>query len=558
MQNQFSSLLDIYRGAALGNPTEYSMDFWGDIPSNFQNLRKTIEQRQKQIDFASYDHNVEKFRKIVKKNHRKYGTFTRSVQNSLDLVNHGFLDVGHQPLLLGGSLFLISKVAYSDWLGKILNIGTLFYIGDHDSIQNELTITRFPQANSPTGLTVSHPDWNVPEGTPMHQVPVPSEDWLHDIKAKIQENIRALMKESKVRLDLRQLLLERFLNWYDLVYETALRSNNFSYWTQLIWTQLFNLRNNLSVFLTPSSDLEYREIVLPAFEFLITEKNRELYIETLNTYHTRITSLKLIPGLTHREDSYVPFFLECLKCPTKTRVQLNIISPGVLSGKCRVCTEDYSFSYNEKKPDLSEVKHSLTPRSDSRAIVNNYSFPLLAHVGGPGETSYYSAVIPTMRRLGINPPVLLRSNRFYYSTPWGEKSASDINTPMLTPEVYNVFRDYNQASEPSIVRSALESMRINLENQHKKILAFLTEKQETLKSMPQNRKLRKEILNLELMLSHNYGRFAPRKKAQEVSWNWLDLALFTGINGISNIFQRQLKQEAYPGFTWYITPGKFT
>ena len=60
------------------------------------------------------------------------------------------------------------------------------------------------------------------------------------------------------------------------------------------------------------------------------------------------------------------------------------------------------------------------------------------------------------------------------------------------------------------------------------------------------------------MLSHNFGRYAPNKKASEVSWNWLDLAVLTGVHRISNIFQRQLKESAFPGYTWYITPGKFT
>ena len=62
----------------------------------------------------------------------------------------------------------------------------------------------------------------------------------------------------------------------------------------------------------------------------------------------------------------------------------------------------------------------------------------------------------------------------------------------------------------------------------------------------------------ELMLSHNFGRFSPGKDVQEVSWNWLDLAVLTGIHSICDIFQRQLKEEAFPGYTWYITAGKFS
>ncbi len=558
MQNQYSSLLEVYREATLGNSTEYSKDFWGDLPTNYLDLQKMIKSRQRTLDVSFFDQNIEEFRKIAESKHRQCGTLTEEVKEGLNGLNQGFIDVGHQPLLLGGSVFLFSKVSFAEWLGKLLGLGTLFYIGDHDSIQNELTITRFPQTNSFTGLSISFPDFNIPEGTPMHQVPVPSESWFQEIKTKIHDNIRLLMKFSKIRLDLRQLLLERSLNWFDLVYESGLRANNFSHWTQLIWTQVFNTRNNLRLFMIPSSDLDYREIILPAFEFLITEKNRRIYIETLNEYHTKITSLNLAPGLPFREESYVPFYLECLKCSTNTRVQLNVFTPGVLSGECPVCSEDYSFSYNENSPDLYEIKHSLTPRSDSRAMVNNYSLPLLAHIGGSGETSYYSAVIPTMKRLGITPPILLRSNRFFYNTPWGEQSATEIKAPILNNEVYNIFKNYNQASTISTVKSALESMRSYLDIKYEQIHTALLEKQEELSRIPQNRKLRQEVNQLEIMLSHNFGRFAPDKQVQEVSWNWLDLAVLTGINGISSIFQRQLKPEAYSGFTWYITPGKFT
>jgi hypothetical protein len=59
------------------------------------------------------------------------------------------------------------------------------------------------------------------------------------------------------------------------------------------------------------------------------------------------------------------------------------------------------------------------------------------------------------------------------------------------------------------------------------------------------------------MLSHNYGRFTKGKKIQEVSWNWLDLVVLTGIQNLSNTFQRQINEKSYPGYTWYINTGNF-
>lgn len=553
-----SSLLDIYRTAAIGHPSELSKDLWGEIPASFRELKNIIEHRKKIVDFTDFSENIEVLRNFVTDRHHRMGTLTAQVKRALDHLDNGFLDVGHQPLLFGGPLFLINKISLADWVGNFLKMGTFFFIGDHDSIQNELTIARFPQANSPSGLVITPSSWRVPEGTPMHQVPLPNEEWFLDIKQKIQDNLRSLMKAAKIRLEFRQLLLERFYSWFDLIYDKAITAEDFSSWTQKIWSQIFNIRNDLSVFLSPTSEQRYRQLILPAFEFLLTENNRHRYIEALNLVYDILVSRNIQPGLPYREKDYAPFFLECLKCKNKTRVELKVISPGTLRGQCSICNEEFAFSYNSNHPDLSEIGPDITPRSDSRAVVNNFLFPLLVHIGGGGETQYYSAVIPAMRRLKICPPILIRSNRVYYNTPWSEKSAQDINKPILNNEVYSIFNEFNSNTEVESIGITLEKMRTLLQSKHERELDQLEMQQAELRIHPQNSNLRKEIKGTELMLSHNFGRYAPGKDAQEVSWNWLDLAVLTGIHGICDIFQRQLKEEAFPGFTWYITAGKFT
>lgn len=558
LHGQVTTLLELYRTAATAHPNELSRELWGEIPSSFRILKKMIKKRQETMDFAPYRENIENLRHIVAERHRKLGTLTDKVEKALDCVDHGFTDVGHQPLLFGGPLFLINKVSLAEWVGRLLDMGTFFFIGDHDSIQNELTIARFPQANSPSGLVITPSTWRVPEGTPMHQVPRPEKEWLQESKMKIQDNLRLLMKSSKIRLEYRQLLLERYFSWFDLISDKFNTSCDFSFWTQQIWSYLFNLRNDLSLFLYPISDTRYRQLIMPAFEFLLAENNRIRYIETLNKIYNELISRSFQPGLPYRKDDYVPFFLECLNCPHKTRVELHISNPGVLEGRCPICSEQFSFSYNPSHPDLSELGVNITPRSDSRAIVNNFIFPLLAHIGGAGETKYYSAVIPAMKRLEISPPILIRSSRVYYSTPWAEKSALQRSGSILNGKVYSIFDEYNRSSGIEDVRTALENMRLLLESRYDNEIKALSTLQQKLKKNLQDRKLRNQIKILEIMLSHNFGRFAPRKKAQEVSWNWLDLSVLTGIHGICNIFQRQLKEEAFPGFTWYITPGKFT
>ncbi|MFX0122819.1 MAG: bacillithiol biosynthesis BshC [Candidatus Hodarchaeota archaeon] len=558
MNEDSSSLLEIYHTAAIGRPSVLSNDLWGEIPTSFLKLQKKTELHKQSFDFISFSDNIETLQHLATDRHRRMGTLTARVRDALDHLDQGFLDVGHQPLLFGGPLFLINKISLAEWVGNLLKVGTFFFIGDHDSIQNELTIARFPQANSPTGLVISPSSWEVPEGTPMHQVPLPKEGWFQDIKPKIQDNLRSLMKTAKIRLEYRQLLLERFYSWFDLIYDKATTTEDFSSWTQNIWSHLFNIRNDLGIFLCPTSEHRYRQLILPAFEFLLTENNRSRYVETLNSVYDILKSRNIQPGLPYREEYYAPFFLECLTCKTKTRVELKVDNPGMLTGQCPICKEEFSFSYNSNHPDLSEIGTDITPRSDSRAVVNNFTFPLLVHIGGAGETQYYSAVIPVMKRLKIIPPIFIRSNRLYYNSPWAEKSAHDRNNPILTKEVYSIFNEFNTSTDAESVQATLEKMRTHLQSKHEKGINQLCKQQAELDTHPQNHNLRKEIKRTEIMLSHNFGRYVPGKDVQEVTWNWLDLAVLTGIHGICDIFQRQLKEEAFPGYTWYITAGKFT
>ena len=113
--------------AAIGSPDEFSKKLWGDIPSSFGIMKKLIIQKRKSIDFTHYTDNMEIFRKIVTKRHRRLGTLTFQVKEAINRINNGFLDVGHQPLLFGGPLFLINKVSLTEWLGNFLDMGAFFF-----------------------------------------------------------------------------------------------------------------------------------------------------------------------------------------------------------------------------------------------------------------------------------------------------------------------------------------------------------------------------------------------------------------------------------------------
>ena len=225
---KFNSLLELYGLAATGNPNDLTQQFWGDIPSTYVELKKKTSILQKSQYLGKFQENIEEFRRIALDHTRAMGTLTQTVKETLDNLDSGLLDVGHQPLIFGGSSFLMNKVSLADWIGRFTGLSTFFFIGDHDSIQNELTVTRFPQANSSSGLLITPTSWEVPDNTPMHCVPVPSEKWLLASKEKIQENLRLLMKYSKILPHNRTLMFERFESWFDIINDSTLTVEDFS------------------------------------------------------------------------------------------------------------------------------------------------------------------------------------------------------------------------------------------------------------------------------------------------------------------------------------------
>ena len=153
----------------------------------------------------------------------------------------------------------------------------------------------------------------------------------------------------------------------------------------------------------------------------------------------------------------------------------------------------------------------------------------------------------------------------------GENQSNFVASPAETRVLPNVFSTYtiqlqrlparmNQESMTGEgeVTNALESMRNHLQDISMKNNKILLENESSLKTDPSNKKLRMKIRKTELMLAHNFGRFAQGKNNQEVSWNWMDFGVLTGIHKMTETYQRQNKRNSFPGYTWYINLSKFT
>jgi hypothetical protein len=313
-----------------------------------------------------------------------------------------------------------------------------------------------------------------------------------------------------------------------------------------------------------------RRLFQSGYELLLSATNRERFIKATNHAAELVEASGHKAGISLREHDYVPFFLECrVSGCNRSRVELKYnretgSATASVSGKCPWCGEVYEFSFDAGNPDLTDIVEIISPRVDSRQVVVDSVVSILAHVGGPGETSYYAEVIPAARVLGLPFPVFMRYTRLFYNTPWNDGYARALMSRgccYLTDsglfEALNSWVEARNAKDPDRLRKAhvairgcievtagrLEGILAGLRQEIKEIKAKLRnpeDRQSLIKEMRGKQTYAQEI---ELYMSSALGRFSPERFGQEVSWAWLDVATVAGVGDLMGVFLRQYNEN---------------
>ena len=215
----------------------------------------------------------------------------------------------------------------------------------------------------------------------------------------------------------------------------------------------------------------------------------------------------------------------------------------------------------------------INPRVDSRQVIVDSVIPVLAHVGGPGETSYYAEVIPAAGAIGIPFPVYLRYTRTFYNTPWSEAQAmrlKDSGHPTLADsELFSSLGKWVEARNSSDVeglRQAHEGIKTSVEgtfNELLKRLGALQSDVEAIKArlsepgdrgplIKEMREKQGEEKDIEQYISTAFGRFSPEKFGQEVNWAWLDLAVVSGIRDLMGVYLREYNGNTPNSSMFYV------
>ncbi len=282
------------------------------------------------------------------------------------------------------------------------------------------------------------------------------------------------------------------------------------------------------------------------------------FLKALNTAAEQLQHLGYEPGIGIRANDYVPFHLEC---PTKgcnrTRLDPTLTSHTSqtkieLTARCPKCNTTHSLNVKATTPDLTEWQNYLSPRVDTRAFLVQSYTPVILHVGGAGETSYYAQVSPALSALDSVVPVFFRYTRIYYENPWTTHQAQRLTHQNLAPlnqnelqcftsailtayseENSGVIQSLFAASQEHITETAqrLIQTQLTIEKQREELIS--QQRQTTDQSLKKQYQeqigtmtLRRQII--QTYLSQMFGRYSIERMGQEASFAWIDAAMSFG------------------------------
>ncbi len=547
---------------------------WGSIPRNsseYHGLFITIRD-----SYGNFLPHLEALGKAIRADMRRLGVLTPGAERSIERLDNGAVETGQQPNCLGGPSFIFNKITFA-W--SLTSLGgdyvPLYFVGDYDGVQAELTNIRVPSPSS-RGMLISYPVPPGYEAAPIRALPLPGGDWIEKTLEKLESNYRGLLKG--VELAKQERVLLNLSHIATVIKEAYYSTDNVGDFSTKIIGVMANLEGGLGVPILQASDPKIRWCFQSGYEFLLADPQRSKYISASNEAVDLLDGMGFRPQIGRREMNYVPFFLEC-ETPTchgarvEMKYSIGLGSEASISGKCGICGEEYDFSFDASKPDLSEVVERISPRVDSRQIVVDSVVPIVAHVGGPGETSYYAEVIPGAAALGVPFPAYARYTRVYYNTPWCEVAARELKAKgyetLLDERLFDSLAGWVNAkkrNEGAVVAvshaeiksvintiySSLVARREALERDVSSIKSRLGDPSTRDVLLKEIKSKQAEAAEVDSYLSMAFGHFAPEKQGQEVSWAWIDFALSSGVKDMIGAYRRLYGPHTPNSSTYYV------
>lgn len=542
------SLLELFQNVSTGNSDQlkFAKELWFNIPENSTHLKQILNNnKQNKVLNKEEDRFIESLKVLQKElinEHKKRGSLTNQVREKIKSLSQGIVEVGHQPLYLGGGSFVFNKFVFTNLISETTKLSPLLFVGDHDVAQNELLITRYPQTKTSRALEIKYNINQKFNQSPIHTVPLPSENELNKIITRIKNNYSSLLRYSKI-IENRQLLNERLEGILELISQTYYFSSSLTDWCIRIWQNVMIHQNKIGLPMIQASNNVLRKLIFPGYEILLNQENHGKFIKSINNMRQKIIENGYEAGFGKRENDHLPFYIECPSCESHTRIEGKMESHGSIKAICPTCNEIIHIEYNPKAPDLSEWAEMLSPRVDSRTFVLSNTFPIKVHIGGTGELIYHAQIYQAYKD-HINPPIFLKYNAINYNTPWIEQTARSEYLSRYELNSKEFMKDVSSIS--SVSSEDLLELTESIKNKINSIFHDLSTKRDILSEQfnkTKDREILNELNTISTFLAQAYGNYSKTQRKQEVSWNWLDFALITRVKDIAGSYKRIFREE---------------
>ncbi len=502
--------------------------FWGIVPKTIGEAIRVSETRKLP---SINKNNIDSLANILQRYHAKLGILTDRVEENLSRLGNGVVLTGQQPAPFGGKGLIGNKIALTCKLAQLSHsisnspLIPVFYVADYDGIQPEITRVHYPNPSSSKSVSVSIATDEL-EGRAASGLQLPGNKWL---KARIDDLFASYSEFfASTNPSVRRLLNTRLECLLALVSTTYLSSSTLTDWFVKIWGTIANITNDFGLIFLPMSEPEVRDIVSQGKGYERLLKVREPFIDNFNIASEKLRQCGVTPGVGDRSKDYVPFYLECDN--EKYRVKLSY-NQGLISGTCPVCKVNYDISINENDPNLDQIKRNISPRVDTSQILVQYILPIKIRVSGPGETSYFAQVYPAATASKIGLPVFLKYTRMFYNAPWieqlGKKLSAETHQTLHSKDFYKTLGKWAKTKRKGDIAQLLQESTT--------LTNFIDSVYKTLQPLNE-----KDVLRYK---AWQFGVFGTRTFGQEISWDWIDLAVNTGLGDYLKTYIRYYEPE---------------
>jgi len=371
--------------------------FVQSIPSKFEDAVDILTKNPIPETDEFVGSNRELLKKVVTNFHTKAGTLNENTRNQIDSLTNerSKIIVGiHQPNLFAFS-GVFKKIVLLETLANrsIRNNDTiipLFLIVDHDFMDDKwMHVAKLPSIRNTTGvLDLRYPindskRWKI---SSMTESPTRSlvNYWENQIYNWIKNNKDLSKSEVKS-------LYERFKEFWSIVEEAFLLSDNYSEFNSIIMSKIVNNFWNYKTLFVNLSDLS--QVFQRGYNFLLSENER--YLNSLEKSESYFREHGIYTGVSANLNRHSPLWLHC-DCGSKASSKISRKDNGeiLLIGKCISCKKNLSLSIGKNgKISIPEDKIKMvSPRAIPILLLLSRELAISGYISGIGGSIGYTIV----------------------------------------------------------------------------------------------------------------------------------------------------------------------